>query len=190
MQEFRQKFCGQFRFNESKRFSDADDKNMKTQLVRRIESHGFDFNKVKNHFNCARGFAFSWRKNQNHFVKQKWKELKRLALGEIEATLEGLPRPLRGQAQRLPVTFERVPNAGLQADGIESDTLGLFTGSEFADEGASVMPPQIILFLENLWDFAEGDEEVFCDEVHTTFLHELGHFFGLDEDDLTERGLD
>jgi len=90
----------------------------------------------------------------------------------------------------LPVTFERVPNAELQADGIASDILGLFVGAEFADEGFSVLPSQIILFLENLWDVAEGDEEVFCEEVRITFLHELGHFFGLDEDDLTERGLD
>ena len=118
-----------------------------------------------------------------------WKNLQELALTEIEATLSALPKPLREQAQKLPVTFERVPNSGLQADGIEVDTLGLFTGSEFADDGASVLPAQIILFLENIWDFAEGDEEFFCEEVHTTFLHELGHFFGLDEDDLTERGL-
>ena len=122
-------------------------------------------------------------------MSANWQRLKELALTEVEATLAALPKPLREQAQKLPVTFERVPNAGLQADGIEPDTLGLFTGSEFADEG-SLLPPQIILFLENLWDFAEGDEEVFCEEVHTTFLHELGHFFGLDEDDLTERGLD
>ena len=119
-----------------------------------------------------------------------WKTLQELALTEIEATLAALPKPLREQAKKLPVTFERVPNAGLQADGIESDTLGLFTGAEFADEGGSVLPPQIILFLENLWNFAEGDEKVFGEEVRTTFLHELGHFFGLDEDDLTERGLD
>ena len=116
--------------------------------------------------------------------------MQELALAEIEATLEALPKPLREQARKLPVTFEKAPNAGLQADGIEIDTLGLFTGSEFADDGGTVLPSQIILFLENLWGFAEGDEEVFCDEVHTTFLHELGHFFGLGEDDLTERGLD
>ena len=119
-----------------------------------------------------------------------WTKLQKLALEEIEATLAELPKPLGEQARKLPVTFERVPNAGLQADGIEVDTLGLFTVSEFADGGATVLPPQIILFLENLWDFAKGDEEVFCDEVHTTFLHELGHFLGLDEDELTERGLD
>jgi predicted Zn-dependent protease with MMP-like domain len=116
--------------------------------------------------------------------------LKELAQEAIETTLAELPRPLREQAQKLPVTFEGVPNKGLQDDGIQSDTLGLFVGNEFAWEGTEVMPSQIILFLENLWDFAESDEKMFCEEVRTTFLHELGHFFGLGEDDLTERGLE
>jgi predicted Zn-dependent protease with MMP-like domain len=119
-----------------------------------------------------------------------WKKLEALALAEVEATLAALPAPLRERAQKLPVTFERRPNHALQADGIEPDTLGLFVGPEFAEEEAVPMPPQIILFLENLWDFVEGDEEIFCDEVHTTVLHELGHYLGLDEDELTERGLE
>jgi predicted Zn-dependent protease with MMP-like domain len=123
-------------------------------------------------------------------VEVNLEKLQALALLEVEATVAVLPKPLRDQAEKLPVTFERVPNAGLQADGIEADTLGLFTGAEFADEGNVPMPPQIILFLENLWDFAEGDEEIFRDEIHTTYLHELGHYLGLDEDELTERGLE
>ena len=116
--------------------------------------------------------------------------MRELALAEVEATLAALPKPLRERAGKLPVTFEHLPNAGLQADGIEPDTLGLFTGSEFADEGNVPLPPQIILFLENLWDFAEGNEEIFQDEVHTTFLHELGHYLGLDEDEIAGRGLE
>jgi len=123
-------------------------------------------------------------------VRANREKLRTLALAEVEATLAALPTPLRERAAKLPVTFERAPNAGLQADGIEADTLGLFTGAEFAEEGNVPMPPQIILFLENLWDFAEGDEEIFRDEVHTTYLHELGHYLGLDEDELTERGLE
>lgn len=87
-----------------------------------------------------------------------WKKLEALALAEVEATLADLPAPLREQAQKLPVTFERVPNKGLLADGIEPDTLGLFLGPEFAHEDAVPLPPQIMLFLENLWDFAEDDE--------------------------------
>jgi predicted Zn-dependent protease with MMP-like domain len=123
-------------------------------------------------------------------VKFDWEKVCALASEEVEATLMALPQPLRERAGQLPVTFERIPNAGLQADGIEPDTLGLFTGREFADQGNVPMPPQIILFLENLWDLAGGDEKVFRREVQTTFLHELGHYLGLDEDELTERGLE
>jgi predicted Zn-dependent protease with MMP-like domain len=123
-------------------------------------------------------------------MNANWKKLQASALAEIEATLAALPEPLREHAEKLPVTFERQPNAGLQTDGIETDTLGLFTGPEFADEDHVPLPPQIILFLENLWDFAGGDEKIFRDEVHTTFLHELGHYLGLDEDELTDRGLE
>lgn len=119
-----------------------------------------------------------------------FEQLQTLAFDEVAATLNKLPEPLRERARLVPVTFERFPNAELQADGIEADTLGLFVGPDFADEESVPMPPQIILFLDNLWDQAECDEAVFLDEVHTTYLHELGHYLGLDEDDLTERGLE
>jgi predicted Zn-dependent protease with MMP-like domain len=121
-----------------------------------------------------------------------WKKLRVLALAEVEATLAALPAPLRERAQALPVTFERLPNAAHRRDGIEPDTLGLFVGPEFAYEesAASPLPPQIILFLANIWDQAEADEELFREEVHTTLLHELGHYLGLDEDDLFDRGLE
>lgn len=117
-------------------------------------------------------------------------KLRRLALAEVEATLESLPPPLRERARGLPVTFERRPNRALQADGFAPDTLGMFVGAEFTEEGAVPMPPQIILFLLNLWEFAEADEEIFRDEVHTTYLHELGHYLGLSEDEIAERGLE
>ena len=122
-------------------------------------------------------------------MKMDWEEMRRLATVEIEATLAALPKPLQAQAEKLPVTFERVPNDDLQADGIEVDTLGLFTGAEFVEEGEVPLPAQIILFLENLWNFAENDEKAFREEIGVTFLHELGHFFGLGEGDLEARGL-
>jgi len=123
-------------------------------------------------------------------VNLDWEKLCAVASAEVEKTLAALPKPLRDRAEKLPVTFERQPNLELQADGIEADTLGLFIGPEFADEVNVPMPPQIILFLENIWDVAETDEKFFREEVRTTFLHELGHYLGLDEDELTERGLE
>ena len=125
-------------------------------------------------------------------MRANLKRLQALALAEVEATLAELPAPLREKARALPVTFERAPNAAHRRDGILADTLGLFVGSEFAyaETTALPLPPQIILFLANLWDQAEADEEIFREEVRTTFMHELGHYLGLDEEDLFERGLE
>jgi predicted Zn-dependent protease with MMP-like domain len=123
-------------------------------------------------------------------VNSDWESLCAVASAEVEATVAVLPKPLRERAEKLPVTFDRQPNAGLQADGIEPDTLGLFTGADFVEEESVSLPPQIILFLENLWDAANEDERTFKEEVRTTFLHELGHYLGLDEGGLIERGLE
>src|SRR5437870_4809971 len=125
-------------------------------------------------------------------MKSNWAKLHASAIAEVSAILAALPAPLRERAVALPVTFERRPNRAQLRDAIEPDTLGLFVGPEFADEenAALPLPPQIILFLENIWDQAEAREEQFRQEVHTTFLHELGHYLGLDEDGLVERGLE
>lgn len=124
-------------------------------------------------------------------MADNWSHILALAQEEVRATLAELPDELRERALPLPVVFERVPGAELVADAIEADTLGLFVGEAFPDGegGPSPLPPQIILFLENLWDYAEGDEETYLDEVHVTYIHELGHYLGLNEDELDERGL-
>lgn len=119
-----------------------------------------------------------------------WDKLKRVATDEVEATLNALPPPLRARARQVPVTFDRRPNRALQEEGFAPDTLGMFAGPAFAEEGTVPMPPQIILFLLNLWEFAGGDETIYREEVRTTYLHELGHYLGLDEQELTDRGLE
>jgi predicted Zn-dependent protease with MMP-like domain len=121
-----------------------------------------------------------------------WHKLHGIAVEEVEDTLAALPEPLRVKANALPVTFEQIPSQQHVDDGIEHDVLGLFVGPDFANaESTSLpLPPQIILFLENIWQHAEEHEEVFREEVHTTYLHELGHYLGLDEEDLFDRGLE
>ncbi len=115
------------------------------------------------------------------------KKLERMAAAEVDAIVAALPEPLAEQARILPVIFELRPDAG---DEEGQDLLGLFIGSERAAEGQDPLPPQIVLFLENLWDEAGGDEAVFRGEVRITYLHELGHYLGLCEDDLIDRGLE
>jgi predicted Zn-dependent protease with MMP-like domain len=121
-----------------------------------------------------------------------WNHLVAAARTEVRETLNSLPKALRSRAETLPVTFEPSPSQDLLDDGIESDTLGLFVGESFADgeAGGDLMPPQILLFLENLWECADEDDINYRFEIRTTLIHELGHYLGLDESDLEYRGLD
>jgi len=116
--------------------------------------------------------------------------LSALANPVIAATVRQLPQDIRTLAERVPVVFEEAPSDELIADGVEPDTLGLFTGDPLGETSDLPLPPQIILFLGNLWDFAEGDTRAFREEVRVTFLHELGHYLGWDEDEVAQRGLD
>ncbi len=124
-------------------------------------------------------------------MKPSWPELLEAARAEVTTTLEELPQEVRTVARPLPVVYERHPNRALVEDGVDPDLLGLFVGDPRAETGqSSALPAQILLFLENLWEFSDGDWEIFLEEVQTTYLHELGHYLGLDELDLEERGLD
>lgn len=117
---------------------------------------------------------------------------RRLAEAEVAQTVARLPVPLRERARNLPLTYESYPSPELEEDGVEPDTLGLFVGEPWAEIGstAAPLPGQIILFLGNLRDYAADQEVAFREEVRTTYLHELGHYLGLDEDELTARGLE
>lgn len=119
----------------------------------------------------------------------KW--LVKVAERQVAATLAELPPELAARARDVTVIYEPEPGPALLEEGWDPDLLGMFSGNPLGveSEGTVPMPPQILLFYENLWDFAEGDEEVYGEEVRITYLHELGHYLGLDEDELDERGL-
>lgn len=120
-----------------------------------------------------------------------WHRLVAIAENETAHTAEQLPAELRAQIASVPVTLEPQVSDDLVATGVEPDLLGLFVGEPHnLTDSLDPMAPQIFLFLESIWHFAEANEEVFREEIRTTYLHELGHYLGLDEEDLEKRGLD
>ncbi|MEO7599521.1 MAG: metallopeptidase family protein [Opitutus sp.] len=118
-------------------------------------------------------------------------ELTVIAADVVATTQRKLPRELRSLATAVPVHYHALPGEDVLADGFPDDILGLFSGPSHGSETEPThpTPPQIVLYLENLWDFAEGDGGVFREETRVTYLHELGHYFGWDEEDLAARGL-
>ena len=121
----------------------------------------------------------------------KYPRLQSLAETEIHRLLPPPPPPVRNAAANLPVAYLPRPDPPLLRDGIEPDTLGLFVGpalDESPDDDP--LPPEILLFLSNIWDYAEHSLPDFLEEIRITYLHELGHYLGLDEQDLFQRDLD
>ena len=111
----------------------------------------------------------------------------------IERCRHRLPPEIRPHANGLPVTFEPFPQgAMLDDENVEPDILGLFVGADLATsvDAAETLPPQILLFLENLWDHAEGNLAAYREEVRISYLHDLGHYLGWDEEEIAERGLE
>lgn len=120
-----------------------------------------------------------------------WRKLVTLAEGVTQATLRRLPVELRERAAKVPVVFEPWISEEVAGEDLDPDSLGLFVGDPHGtSDSTHPIPPQIFLFLESLWDYAEANEEIFREEVRITYLHELGHYLGLDEGDLEERGLE
>jgi predicted Zn-dependent protease with MMP-like domain len=111
----------------------------------------------------------------------------------VTAAQKRLPADVRAAAGAVPVCYEALPNEAILAEGWEPDILGMFVGHAHGEELRSdetPLPPQILLFLENIWDYAEGDDGIYRDEVRLTYLHELGHYLGWDEDEVARRGLE
>lgn len=116
--------------------------------------------------------------------------LSRWAEEEVRGLTRALPPEVRTAAANCVISYERRPGQGVFDDELEGDELGLFEGACLLDEPGAGDPPRIRLFLENLWEWVEEDEQDFRDEVGTTLLHELGHYLGWDEDDVADRGLE
>jgi predicted Zn-dependent protease with MMP-like domain len=124
-------------------------------------------------------------------MANSWKRLVKLAGDEVETVIRGLPEDLAAHARQVPVSYESYPSDALVEEGWDPDLLGMYVGDPVgvAEGDSGTTPRQIILYLENLWDYADGEEEIYREEVRVTFIHEFGHYLGLDEDGLEERGL-
>lgn len=109
-----------------------------------------------------------------------------------ESTLLDLPEPFRSRLAGVPIFIEDRPEIELVEQGLDPRAFGLFDGWEDAAlQGHEVcaVPSRIVLYRANLVaEFGVGKELV--SEVETTLLHEIGHFFGLDEEQLAALGLD
>lgn len=110
----------------------------------------------------------------------RWEALQVEAQGVVERTIAELPPEVLAEAQKVPVLFEQRNLSDPDVLG----TYGHFTPHEIGEANGP-----IILYLATIAEYCAEEGEDFAAEVRLTYLHELGHHLGWDEDDLEARGL-
>jgi predicted Zn-dependent protease with MMP-like domain len=121
-----------------------------------------------------------------HVSKQRFAQL-------VEEALLELPEPFASHLEEVSVEIkDRPSDKQLKEAGLEEDELllGLYVGHPLTQrsvEMSGALPDTIFIFQEDVELVSESEKDL-VQQVRTTVLHEIGHHFGMDEDDLDEVG--
>ncbi len=106
-----------------------------------------------------------------------------------QSVLDQLPEDLRALAADVVLRVADRPTRAQDPDG-DGDLLGLYEGVPLVErrpDDVLFQPDRITLFYEPLTACVDSESEL-RHEIRVTLIHELGHYFGFDEDELRERG--
>ena len=120
------------------------------------------------------------------------KERLELRVGEVvRRVIAELPSDLRTLAERVPVFCEWEMAEHWLEECVAEDSMGLFSGPALNEptDPDCLESPSITFFLAELWDYCGEDLPIFDEEVRITYIHEFGHYLGLNESELEARGL-
>ncbi len=100
----------------------------------------------------------------------------------VRAALDSLPPQLAAALENVAVVVE-------DENPEDPDLLGLYHGVPLPERGdmAGMLPDTISIYRIPLEE-AFPDPAELQEEIRVTVLHELGHYFGLDEDAIAELG--
>jgi predicted Zn-dependent protease with MMP-like domain len=114
-----------------------------------------------------------------------------------EEALRSLPTKVERYIESCPVLVEDLPTPDLvREENVSPQILGLFFGTPATEPGASpkwgTSPKEgverIFLFKRNLEKVAQSRPEL-VEQIQVTVKHEVGHYLGLDEDEIDRLGL-
>ena len=108
----------------------------------------------------------------------------------VQRAVRNLPAPYRRLLDNIAVVVEDEPSRDVLDDlGLETedDLLGLYTGIAKGGESffdpAGHLPARVIVYRGPILRLCRTKDEV-IQEVQDTVAHEIGHHFGLDDDEM------
>jgi predicted Zn-dependent protease with MMP-like domain len=113
----------------------------------------------------------------------------------VSQAIASLPPVVAQRLENVEVVVEYRPSrADLAMAGIEppETLLGLYTGTPLTERDSSygmVLPDKITLYQRSIEVACRTRDEV-REQIRITLMHEIGHYFGLSEDELEEAGFE
>jgi predicted Zn-dependent protease with MMP-like domain len=110
----------------------------------------------------------------------------------VEEAIDTIPRRFAREVRNLAIVIEDEPSPQLleEMEMEPGDTLlGLYQGTPLTERQwghGNVLPDRITLYQASIEDDAEGDEDEIVVAIGETLIHELGHYFGLSEDEIMD----
>lgn len=113
---------------------------------------------------------------------------------EVARVLDQIPRAFRNRLQNLEIVVEKTPPKDLLlAEGLDpgGDTLyGIYQGVPLPDRSElfpPILPDKITIFSQPLIEDFPDPQEL-REQIRLTVLHEIAHYFGMDEDEIDKLG--
>jgi predicted Zn-dependent protease with MMP-like domain len=97
-----------------------------------------------------------------------------------DAALAAIPPEFRAQMENTMVVVDDLPDLDAVREGEDPDVLGVYEGATAMDRG---LPERIVLYQRNHEHVAATRADLER-EVTETMRHEIGHHFGMEEDEL------
>jgi predicted Zn-dependent protease with MMP-like domain len=100
----------------------------------------------------------------------------------VRQALDSLPKPFRARLANLAIRVEDAPPSEPSRGGL---LLGLFSGVPRTQKSvfAATPPDHIYLYQKNIEAICATESQV-ARQIRDTLLHEIGHYFGLSEEEL------
>lgn len=110
----------------------------------------------------------------------------------VAEAIDTIPRRFAREVRNVAIVIEDEPSPEL-LDEMEMEPdetlLGLYQGvplTERAWAHGNLLPDRIVLFQQTIEEECDGDEDEIVVAIGETLIHELGHYFGLSEEEIME----
>lgn len=110
----------------------------------------------------------------------------------VEEAIDTIPARFAREVRNVAIVIEDEPSDELLDEmemGPDDTILGLYQGTPLTERHwahGNVLPDRITLYQATIEEECDNDEDEIVVAIGETLIHELGHYFGMSEDEIME----